>query len=115
MSVYTSELIAVYEGLKNVETLDIQQSALIILNCRSVVEKLGSVNMSPKIDPLIIQTYQEIHLIHKIELVWVKGHIGIVGNETVDTFAKLGCTVSEILDHKLYPNDLVHFALKLIY
>ncbi|GJQ83857.1 hypothetical protein Trydic_g13381 [Trypoxylus dichotomus] len=59
------------------------------------------------------QTYQEINnLIHEVELLWVKGHIGIVGNETVDTFPKLGCTLCESLDHKLSPIDLAHFALK---
>ncbi|GJQ86848.1 hypothetical protein Trydic_g23106 [Trypoxylus dichotomus] len=62
------------------------------------------------------EDYQEIHnLIQEVELLWVKGHIGIVGNESVDTFAKLGCTLRESLDHKLFPIDLDQFALKPIY
>ncbi|GJQ77685.1 hypothetical protein Trydic_g12809 [Trypoxylus dichotomus] len=116
MSVYTSELIALYEALKYVKPLHLQQNVLIILNCVSVVEKLCGINMSSRIDPLIIQTYQKIHsLVHAVELLWGKEHIGIVGNETVGTFAILGCTLPEILDHKLSPIDLAQFALKPIY
>ncbi|GJQ82903.1 hypothetical protein Trydic_g5907 [Trypoxylus dichotomus] len=114
MLVYTSELIAVYEVCKSIKSA--QQNVLIILDYRSVVEKLDSINTPYKINPLIIQTYHESHgFIHKAELLWVNGCIGIVGNETEDTFAKLECTLSEILDHKLSPIDSAQFALQPIY
>ncbi|RVE54289.1 hypothetical protein evm_001116 [Chilo suppressalis] len=48
----------------------------------------------------------------QIILAWIPGHTGIVGNETVDSFAKQA-TLSGSLNHcGTYPNDLASLAKK---
>ncbi|KAK9703396.1 RNase H [Popillia japonica] len=131
-SVYTAELVAIYESLKYINRLNIQKNILVIIyeslkyinrlniqknilvisDCKSAIQKITSFRIS-KSDPLIINIYKEIaNTSSTVEFLWVKGHCGISGNERVDVAAKEGCGLTETLEIPFCPWDTFNLLKK---
>ncbi|KAK9731380.1 hypothetical protein QE152_g13696 [Popillia japonica] len=72
------------------------------LHLESAVEKMKSINISSAVNLLL----EIVKLRFEVEILWVKAHSEIIGNEMADETEKLGCECMEVLDHFLVPRDI---------
>ncbi|KAI5694896.1 hypothetical protein M8J75_007366 [Diaphorina citri] len=91
-TIFTSEAFAILEALKYCHTLE-HDDITIFSDSKSVLEKLkntGRTNGNPSHIILdILNEYLQLKKKNKtVRFVWVRGHMGISGNETVDKLAK---------------------------
>ncbi|KAL0840831.1 hypothetical protein ABMA28_014638 [Loxostege sticticalis] len=99
-SIYTAEAYALLAALQFIEKLDTQKW-LIISDSMSVLEALSNPCHSAKTNYLIFEIKEKyaelINTGKDIVLFWSPSHIGVVGNEKADNFAKFITTTSDFV------------------
>lgn len=105
-SIYTAELIAIIKAL-NYAITNGNKNYVIFTDSKSAVDKLTNVSKPTQLNHLeieIIKTYDElIQNKQMVEVVWIKGHAGITGNEIVDKLAKAATISGEPLMKNVIP------------
>ena len=97
--IFTAEMVAILEALKFVLSKP-PMSAVIYSDSLSVVQALesgdGTDGLHQEIKYCLFKLYcQGVH----ISISWIPSHVGIRGNERVDTLAKNGLSMDDIIYH----------------
>lgn len=118
-SVYSGESVALLEAVKYVESHKLNKSIIFSdsLSC------LQDINKFPFRSKVLLHSNLKIREIlyrcHssgiEVALAWIPGHCGIVGNETVDSFAKQAIELGLESYSKGFSNDLRNLAGKQLY
>lgn len=92
-SIYTAESLAIKKGLDwAIENYALFQTILVMSDSQSVLTAISNPNkhiMKNKILTNILGNVVRLQTLNKqVIFIWVKGHSGIVGNETVDAMAR---------------------------
>ncbi|XP_018576554.1 uncharacterized protein LOC108915084 [Anoplophora glabripennis] len=109
-SIFTAEQYAVQKAMEYAKSSP-HFNYVIFTDCKSLVDKLRSTNKITKVDKIyakILSVHGELKQMNKnLEIVWIKGHIGIKSNETVDHYAKTAVTMGRTTtESMLPPSDL---------
>ena len=97
ISVYTSELIAINEALDYISNKD-YSNVVILSDSLSALQSLVTKTSSrPDIlNEILVRVHQLQRRHIRVHLEWIPAHVGIIGNETVDSLAKESTNHSEI-------------------
>ena len=109
-SVFQAELMALTQALIWCET-NLKTNATLYTDSRS---SLDAINIPTNSHPLVASIHKSLNAIskrHDIRLVWVKAHIGIVGNEEADAAAKEAATKHSASAYNSFP---ITFAKNII-
>ena len=94
-SAYWAEKAALKAALKWLESENDWHRAVIVCDCKSLVEAIGNPHQA---DPIIVTLQRSIARIicsKKLLIVWVSGHCNLWGNELADSEAKRGSTLPQ--------------------
>lgn len=90
-SIYTAELIAIREAIRYCLTLE-KNEFVVFSDSKSALEKIKSTTITSANNHIVVDIlklhYQMITLNKHLSIAWIKGHIGIKGNEKADELAK---------------------------
>ena len=115
LSILGCELYAIFESIKYVKKLVHRKPCIIFSDSLSGLQAIA--NIKPKIYNDIIYEIQnllaEVNEVGVVELQYVPGHRGILGNEEADTAAKLGHNNST-MDYYLGRSDKVRMLKTMI-
>ena len=108
-SIYSAEAIAIGEAIQYILDHNISNS-LICSDSRSVLEATFRSNPSSLTSHLIFKIRNLLYLANQnklnISLIWIPGHIGIDGNEIVDSLAKNATIDGQIMEFPLAHTDV---------
>ena len=94
-SSYQAEKSAMVRAISWLDEYEDWQSALVLCDCKSLVETLANSNL-PDGDVHRIQTaIAEFCKKKEVQILWVPGHCNLRGNELTDLEAKLGSEVAQ--------------------
>ena len=100
-SAYSVERAALEAALKWLESENDWYRAVIICDCKSLVEATGNPHQA---DPIIVTLQRSIARIicsKKLLIVWVPGHCNLWGNELANSGAKRGSTLPQPAERHL--------------
>jgi ribonuclease HI len=105
-----AEQLAILRTLDYTENLQTEdKTATIYTDSRMTVDSLKNSKIHILLIEEIRRKLREVEKINwKIQLCWVKAHVGIQGNELVDTLAKEAATKADIIEcYKKVPKSVV--------
>ncbi|GFW79126.1 probable RNA-directed DNA polymerase from transposon BS [Trichonephila clavipes] len=96
-SVFRSELIAINEALGFLASLPNGKEIWILSDSRSAIQHLLNwQSVRDNVGVSVLTKLKRLSTSHQIHLQWIPSHIGLAGNEIMDTLAKAGaCEVPE--------------------
>ena len=100
-SSYSAEKAALESALKWLESENDWHRAVIICDCKSLVEATGNPHQT---DPIIVTLQRSIARItrsKKLIIVWAPGHCNLWGNELADSEAKRGSPLQQPAERHL--------------
>lgn len=110
MSVMHSELIAIFEAISYLESVNFQDS-VIYSDCKSALQHLVKCIRNSSGYPVAYQIIDHISRLrykHKnVVLQWLPSHIGIRENEKVDNLAKEACFEGVPVEYKPYWTEIL--------
>lgn len=111
-SVYSSELIAIIKALDYITNID-SATFVIFTDCLSGLSKLQNFKFEGNNNYLLYEILKKINFLRTQKkdaiLCWVKGHIGIKGNEIVDGLAREATLDGNIYDLFVPKSDFGQF------
>jgi hypothetical protein len=113
-SVFQGELLAISVALKHALDIELKNVSIYVHS-----DSRSSIELLRQYDP-VLPTARLIHLQvrdllkHncKTKLLWVKGHSGVIGNETADLLAKRACTEGSPFDMPIYAMRSQYYKTK---
>lgn len=109
-TVYQAELFAIYRAIIYIKNQNVK-NAIIFSDSQASVLTLQKLIPKTKLHDDIIQTLLEIPH-SKITLKWIRGHIGIQGNEMADSLAKSATLNSTFITDIQIPISTLKYNLK---
>lgn len=106
-SSHTAELYAILEALKYI-TQSIDNNFVVLSDSKSALLSLGNIlnnNINNVLKEIIKYHYMALKENKNITFLWIKGHVGIRDNETVDKMAKLAVNTGQLLETKVPYTD----------
>ncbi len=102
ISVFKAEMLAIGESLKWLQkNMDPMRRNIILSDSKSVVEKLNGHLAQDEMTRNIMVALRDLNARTPTEVIWIKGHSGIVGNELAALLAKEGAAQADkLLDTK---------------
>ena len=91
-SSYTAEKVAFVEAVKWLRDSDDWQSAVIVCDCRSLIEAIGNPLTTDEVVQAIQSQVTELKINRRLGVLWSPGHCNLEGNDLADAQAKLGST-----------------------
>lgn len=111
-SVQSAELVAIYMALKASRKSKFEN----VLICSDSLSSLMSIQNIYSKNSLVQKIQEQISKSNKtFTLLWIPGHVGIIGNEEADVLAKKGSKKAPSFDSKIYPGDLKTSAKRKIW
>ncbi|GFX89708.1 RNase H domain-containing protein [Trichonephila clavipes] len=90
-SVFRSELVAILEGLKSIESLPQLHDICIFSDSRSPIQHLANWhNVRDRKGTDILKMLKRLSLSRQIHFQWIPSHVNISGNEIADSLARAG-------------------------
>lgn len=85
---FSAETIAIFEALKYIITHHLNQNIVLITDSMSVIDTINNKNTKLPIIRHIRNQIETINQTTSITILWVPSHVGIPGNEKVDSLAE---------------------------
>lgn len=116
-SIYTAELLAIREAIRyGVRTF---KFILVLTDSQSVLQKLQHPTFDKQTNRYVLEVLEAIkdaqNLGIVVHLFWIKGHHGILHNETVDRLAKRSITEGQLRPTPIPYTDLISTIRKAAY
>lgn len=110
LSICTAEVVAIYEALRVVLKKNIN-NVIILSDSQGAIAKIKKRDVHPSRDYLSLKTKRLLHIANStgsnIAIAWIPGHSQIVGNERVDTLARIGSNLNVPLKVGLDRSEVV--------
>lgn len=110
-SVFSGESVAILEAILYATSHSISK-AIIFTDSKSCLQAIMSNQFKSKSrSPLVLKIKEALFSNHQaglnVVLAWIPGHVGITGNETADSCAKLAASLGNLDQYIVYSHDLV--------
>lgn len=117
-SIFSAEAYAILKALLYVETQNIH-NFIILSDSQSVLKAIQNfINPLTIINRFILLVKRQIHRLRTagcdFSFIWVKAHVGIVSNETVDLLAKGACQLVEFDCLNISSSDIINIYKRFI-
>lgn len=107
-SIFTAEAVAIWEALKYANDNNLKD-VVIMSDSRSVLSALVSKKRTEILDRIRVEIVELTRMNTSVRLFWIKSHVGIMGNEIVDSWAKRAVDSGEYRGGKLSREDAAAF------